>query len=70
MPANLCLRLIRRLSGESDAAPSAGLAGRLFARFRSDKSRLALLGLLIVGLMFAFSLPDPLFSSYYSPVLY
>ena len=74
VPANLCFRLIRRLSGESDAAPSAvppaGLAGRLFARFRSDKSRLALLGLLIVGLMFAFSLPDPLFSSYYSPVLY
>ncbi|MDR2049519.1 MAG: penicillin-binding protein 1C [Treponema sp.] len=66
MPPNFCFRLI--LPGTVSAF--AGLPGRLFARFRSDKSRLLLLGLLILGLMFAFSLPDPLFSSYYSPVLY
>ncbi|MDR2134480.1 MAG: penicillin-binding protein 1C [Treponema sp.] len=48
----------------------AGLPLRLFCGFRSDKSRLLFLGLLVLGLMFGFSLPDPLFSSYYSPVLY
>jgi penicillin-binding protein 1C len=74
VPPNLCFRLIRFLSGKRPGGlpgrQSAGLPGRLFCGFRSDKSRLALLGLLILGLMFAFSLPDPLFSSYYSPVLY
>ena len=37
---------------------------------RKDKSPLFLWGLVILLLVFAFSLPRPLFSSYYSPALY
>ena len=49
------------------------LPGRLCARVRflkSDASPLFLWGLVVLGVMFAVSLPEPLFSSYYSPALY
>ncbi|MDR0404154.1 MAG: penicillin-binding protein 1C [Treponema sp.] len=63
-------RMIRVLYRLLSGARPAELWGALIARCRRDKSRLLLWGLLVLGLMFAFSLPDPLFSSYYSPVLY
>jgi len=43
---------------------------RTLHSLRKDKSPLVLWGVVILALVFAFSLPRPLFSSYYSPVLY
>jgi penicillin-binding protein 1C len=42
----------------------------MMSRRRQDLSPLFLAGLVVLLLMFALSLPDPLFSSYYSPALY
>jgi hypothetical protein len=43
---------------------------RILIALKNDKSPLVLWSLVILIVLFAFSLPRPLFSSYYSPVLY
>jgi penicillin-binding protein 1C len=43
---------------------------RIFDNLRRDKSPLVLSALIALALLFTFSLPRPLFSSYYSPALY
>ena len=43
---------------------------RAIQSLRQDKTPIILLAVIIIGIVFIFSLPKPLFSSYYSPVLY